>query len=163
MLSVTNTVSYIISAYLQMSSYYAPSLVIQSAYMQAQLSKLTSGIRAWHIANNVPYQGSVHLAYVLKGIEKLTPSTSHQSPRPPVTLQMMITLTAALDKTDPFDACVDAASKCAFWGQARSSELLSPWKNSFNLTEIPSTAMLLPPCTPPVHIASYSQVQKRNK
>jgi hypothetical protein len=131
--------------------------------MQAQLSKLTSGIRAWHIANNVPYQGSVHLAYVLKGIEKLTPSTSHQSPRPPVTLQMMITLTAALDKTDPFDACVDAASKCAFWGQARSSELLSPWKNSFNLTEIPSTAMLLPPCTPPVHIASYSQVQKRNK
>ena len=48
-----------------------------------------SGIRAWHIIHDVPYHSSVHLNYVIKGIENLAPDSSKHHPCLPITLQML--------------------------------------------------------------------------
>ncbi|KIM73838.1 hypothetical protein PILCRDRAFT_80685, partial [Piloderma croceum F 1598] len=65
-----------------------------------------SGIRAWHVIHDVPYHGSVHLNYVVKGVKNLTPDSSKRPPGPPITLQMLEVLVSNLDHSSPLDACI---------------------------------------------------------
>ncbi|KIJ28511.1 hypothetical protein M422DRAFT_189647 [Sphaerobolus stellatus SS14] len=83
-----------------------------------------AGIRAWHIAHNAPYQGSIRLAYIVNGVSNLAPSSSKRSPRPPITRRMLRLLFDHLDLSSPFDVAVFATAITAFWGQCRLGELL---------------------------------------
>jgi hypothetical protein len=109
-----------------------------------------SAVRAWHIASNVQWYGSIRLNYVLNGVENLTPAQSCKPPRPPITRVMLEMLETHLSHTDTLDVSVLAAAKTAFWGQCRLAEILSP-----TATKLPPTSKVLvtlrshlrPPCT----------------
>ena len=85
-----------------------------------------SAIKAWHIAHNMEWRGSLHLRYVLNGVSNLSPGTSRRPPRPPINSKMLAELIALLDITSPLDAAVAACAVVAFWGQCRLGELLPP-------------------------------------
>jgi hypothetical protein len=85
-----------------------------------------SAVRAWHIACDASWNGSLRLNYVLNGVENLTPTSSRKRPRPPITRAMLELLDVDLNHTDTLDVCVLAAAKAAFWGQCRLGEILSP-------------------------------------
>jgi len=106
-----------------------------------------SGIRAWHILNNVPYNDSIRLSYVVRGVENLTPTSSRRAARRPITSSMMAALHTGLDLVEPGDACIFAAACCAFWGQARSGDILPGSDAVHDPSMFPSTSDLGPPST----------------
>lgn len=103
-----------------------------------------NGVRAWHIANDVPYAGSTRLSYVLRGVQNLTPKSSKRLPRPPVTSDMLIILHQNLDLALPFDAACLAAADTAHWGQARLGELLPATEAFYDPQFHPAVSDLLP-------------------
>ncbi|KAJ7101600.1 hypothetical protein C8R43DRAFT_1047893 [Mycena crocata] len=104
-----------------------------------------SGVRAWHITNDVRWYGSLRLSYVLKGIDNLAPDAL--PPRPPITLDMLWFLYDNLDFSDPFDVAVFACAVVAFWCQCRLGEILSTTERLFDPKLIPTVSDLKPPCT----------------
>ncbi|KAF8888290.1 hypothetical protein BD779DRAFT_1800300 [Infundibulicybe gibba] len=106
-----------------------------------------SGLKRWHILANMPYTASPRLSYLLKGADNMTPGSSRQLPRPPVTLSMIRVLHDALDLSSGLDACILAAATTAFWAQARLGELLSPAAKYFDPSRIPRLADLDNPST----------------
>ncbi|KAJ7121999.1 hypothetical protein C8R43DRAFT_900023 [Mycena crocata] len=118
---------------------YAGSLA--SSTVEGKLA----AVRAWHITNNVKYNGGLRLNYVLKGVENLAPNSL--PPRPPITKEMLRFLWDNLDFTKPLDCAVWAAAVVAFWCQCRLGELFSKTERSFNPEECPSVHNLGPPCT----------------
>ncbi|KAJ6489476.1 hypothetical protein C8R47DRAFT_951031, partial [Mycena vitilis] len=106
-----------------------------------------AAVKAWHILNDVEWEGGIRLRYVLRGVENAAPSSSKHDSRPPVTSTMLEALDSDLDHTDPKDAAVFAAACCAFWGQIRLGEILSEAQGSFKLGRIPTASDLKPPST----------------
>ncbi|KAJ7707452.1 hypothetical protein B0H17DRAFT_884982, partial [Mycena rosella] len=104
-----------------------------------------AAVRAWHIVNNVRYNGGIRLNYVLKGVENLAPDGL--PPRPPLTDNMLQLLHDHLDLSDSFDSCVFSAATTGLWGQCRMGELLSKTECSWNPELIPAVHHLGPPCT----------------
>lgn len=106
-----------------------------------------SGICAWHIKNGAPYLGHIHLNYILKGIGNLTPESSTQPARPPVTYDMLLLLHQHLDAKDPLHTVALCAANCSFWGQAWLGELLSTCEGLFDPAMQPAVSNLFPPST----------------
>ncbi|KAG2114407.1 hypothetical protein DEU56DRAFT_874312 [Suillus clintonianus] len=88
------------------------------------ISNDLSGIRAWHILNGVPYQGSLRLSYTIHGAHRATPTDSKRPARPPITIDMLTLLHIHLAPTDPLDAVCLMVADCTTWGQARLGEFL---------------------------------------
>ncbi|KII91421.1 hypothetical protein PLICRDRAFT_173273 [Plicaturopsis crispa FD-325 SS-3] len=126
-------------------------------------SNCVSGVRAWHITNNVPWEMGIRLRQTLRGVHALAPKG--RPPRPPVTSAMLEVLARELDLAVPMDACVLAAATSALWGQARLGELFSPWANSFDGGYIPMRSSLSEPTTEdgsrPLHLP-WSKTRKSN-
>ncbi|KAF8886363.1 hypothetical protein BD779DRAFT_1611783 [Infundibulicybe gibba] len=97
-----------------------------------------SGLKRWHILANYDYQLSPRLKYLLKGADNMTPDSSKQPPRPPITLAMIRALHRSLDLSTEFDVCVFATATVAFWGQSRLGELLSSSAKAFDPSKIPT-------------------------
>lgn len=107
-----------------------------------------SGVRAWHIIQDVPYHGSVRLNYVIKGVENLAPGSSKHPPCPPITLQMLEVLASSLDHSSPLDTCVYACALVTFWSQCRLGEMLSTTQTQFKSPhEVPCLTDLFAPIT----------------
>ncbi|KAJ7721249.1 hypothetical protein DFH07DRAFT_1008089 [Mycena maculata] len=83
-----------------------------------------AALKAWHVAQDQPWNGSSRLHYVLAGVENLAPESSKQPPRPPINAAMLRALYHGLDFTSPRDVAVFAAACVAFWGQCRLGEIL---------------------------------------
>jgi hypothetical protein len=83
-----------------------------------------SALKAWHVAHNMEWKGSIRLRYVLNGVHNLAPQGSKRSPRPPVNATMIQQLIEHLDLKDPLDVAIAACATTAFWGQCRLGELL---------------------------------------
>lgn len=103
-----------------------------------------SGIRAWHIMNNSPYQGSIRLSYVIRGARRNTPASSKRPPRPPVTIPMLDLLHLHLDPSSHLDVACLAVSDCALWGQARLGEFLPLSQKAFSPRYLPTPLNLRP-------------------
>ena len=104
-----------------------------------------SAIKAWHITHNMEWKGSSHLRYVLNGVDNLSPSSSHRSPRPPINSKMLKELVSCLDLGSPLDAAVAACAVVAFWGQCQLGELLLPTLSSLSSTPLPLRSDLRKP------------------
>jgi hypothetical protein len=94
----------------------------------SNFSTIMSGIRAWHVAQDVPWHGDPKIDDLVKGfrhaVAVAAPASTTRAPRPPVTVQHLITLRNGLDVcNDSRDAAVYAVACCAFWGVARLGEL----------------------------------------
>jgi hypothetical protein len=107
-----------------------------------------AAVKAWHIIHNATWKGGIRLRYTLKGIEKLTPSSSTHEERPPVTKEMVNQLERGLNLSNPEDTAVFAAACCTFWGQIRLGEILSNTQGSFVEGCIPLGSDFGPPATP---------------
>lgn len=107
-----------------------------------------SAVRAWHIMNNVAYNGGLRLSYVLKGVENMSPADSSRPPRPPITVDMLRLLHDNLNMENPLDVSVYAAAVVAFWCQCRLGELFSTTERHFDPRLVPLFKNLKPPCTP---------------
>ena len=103
-----------------------------------------SGIRAWHLFHNAPYNGSARLSLLIRGIDSHAPASAKRNPRPPVTSSMIAALFNALSPADPLDVACFATATCAFWGQARLGELLSNESSPSLRPSIPTRKNLLP-------------------
>lgn len=103
-----------------------------------------SGIRAWHIANNVPFEETTRLKYVLKGVKNMAPECSRKPLRRPVTHDMLVQLHSQLDLSDPFDACVAFTADSCEWGQIRLGEVLPTTEGVFDHRLHPSVSDLSP-------------------
>ncbi|KAF8629578.1 hypothetical protein AX17_005622, partial [Amanita inopinata Kibby_2008] len=90
-----------------------------SASIQAKISAL----RAWHIQQNVVWQGGVLLQQVLKGARNATPDESKQSRRLPVTVEMLEELHQHLNLDLGHDIAVFAVAMISFYGQLRRGEV----------------------------------------
>ncbi|KAF9227247.1 hypothetical protein BS17DRAFT_695420, partial [Gyrodon lividus] len=88
-------------------------------------------IKAWHIYNNVAWQGGVRLRYILNGVRNLALASSKKAPHLPVTHVMLVLLAGALDHANGMDIYCFAAICCAFWGQCWLGEILLEWEKSF--------------------------------
>lgn len=89
------------------------------------LKNYISGLRAWHISNDVPWHGSIRLQYVRDGISNISGAVLQaKPPRPPITRNMLLTLHQVLSRTDPMELCILACADTAFWGQCRLGEIL---------------------------------------
>ena len=84
---------------------------------------------------------------MVRGVENLTPASSRRAARRPITSVMMDFLHKGLNLLDPSDACVFAAACCAFWGQARSGDILPSSDMDHVPSLFPSTSDLCPPST----------------
>ena len=100
--------------------------------------KYISALKAWHILHDVEWKGGSRLNFILNGVKNLTPLSSRRPPRPPVNVNMLSSLIAALDLHDPFDAAVAATASVAFWGQCRLGELLAPSRTDLSTSSKPS-------------------------
>ncbi|KAJ7489662.1 DNA breaking-rejoining enzyme [Mycena galericulata] len=83
-----------------------------------------AALKAWHIAQNAPWNGGSRLHYVLAGVENLAPESAKRPPRPPINAAMLCALYDGLDFSIPKDVAVFAAACVAFWGQCRLGEIL---------------------------------------
>ncbi|KAF8596512.1 hypothetical protein BDV93DRAFT_534713 [Ceratobasidium sp. AG-I] len=83
-----------------------------------------SGLKAWHHIHGLTWKENWRLGYILRVINVLTPASSQQDLRPPVTLQLLTIIHNKLNLADPFDLAIFAATTTAFWGQCRLGELL---------------------------------------
>ncbi|KAI0054733.1 DNA breaking-rejoining enzyme [Artomyces pyxidatus] len=90
----------------------------------ASAQQWVSGLRLWHDVNGAPWLGDQALKRALAGVKKLAPSSSHRSPRPPVTFEHIRALLEGLDLLNTKDAAVWAAAAVAFWSICRLGELL---------------------------------------
>lgn len=97
-----------------------------------------AALKAWHLTNNWPWNGSDRLSRVLNGVHNLTPASSIRPKRLPVSLQALETLTLYLNWSDPFDAAVIACACTAFWGQCRLGELLPSSSSHLSTHSLPS-------------------------
>jgi len=90
------------------------------------VKKYLAAIQAWHIAQGWPpplsEEDHDRINWSLRGLENLQ-GNRKQPLRPPITISMLRTLCAALNRNDPFEACVWAMALCAFWGMMRFSEV----------------------------------------
>ncbi|KAJ7102903.1 hypothetical protein C8R44DRAFT_294902 [Mycena epipterygia] len=106
-----------------------------------------AAVKAWHVIHDEHWRGGVRLRYTLRGVENLTPASSKQEQRPPVTADMLNALGRGLDQDAPLDAAVFGAACCALWGQIRLGEILSDNQGSYKEGRIPLAADLAPPST----------------
>ena len=106
-----------------------------------------AAVRAWHIINDVPYNGGLQLKYTIKGARNLTPDSSKRPLRPPVSWEMLEILVRELDQENPEDICVLACALAATSGQARLGELLPPSMFIHDPSRHPSVSDLQPPVT----------------
>ncbi|KIL57635.1 hypothetical protein M378DRAFT_16142 [Amanita muscaria Koide BX008] len=127
---------------------FAASLIGQVA--GATIGHKLSAVRAWHIQNNKPWNGSVLLQHVLKGATNATPGTAIQARRQPVTVGMLEELYTHLDLASHLDAAVFAVATIAFYSQLRVGEICTSKEEytAFNKATSPSRKHLLPPHTP---------------
>jgi len=94
----------------------------------SNFSTVMSGIRAWHVAQDVPWHGDPKVDNLVKGfrhaVAVAAPASTTRAPRPPVTVQHLVALRSGLDVcNNGKDAAVFAVACCAFWGVARLGEL----------------------------------------
>lgn len=101
-----------------------------------------SAVRAWHIIHCMPWQGGLHLQYVLNGVDRLAPDAL--PPRPPITRVMLELLHSHLDKSVSINACLLAAADIAFWGQSRLGELFPTSASKHDPKRTPSRFHLGP-------------------
>lgn len=98
--------------------------------------KYLSAVRAWHLAQGwsppLSEEHMTRISWSLRGMANLQRSKRSRPPRPPVTLAMLAALKAALDLTDPFDACVWAAADSSFWGMMRFGEVSVKSRTAFD-------------------------------
>src|ERR1700731_3030818 len=93
-------------------------------YSGSAARNILSGVRAWHIFSGAPWEGSVRLQQVLRGVENLRPASSRKAARRPVSIDHLLTLCANCEPTIPLHAACLAAATTAFWCQSRLGELL---------------------------------------
>ncbi|KAG2345630.1 hypothetical protein BDR05DRAFT_974962 [Suillus weaverae] len=82
-----------------------------------------AGLRAWHIANGLPWLGGTCLKYVLRSV-------------------MLETLYSSLDTSLPLHVCVLACADVVFWGQGRLGEFLPTSQSRFSHKFFPTPACL---------------------
>lgn len=93
----------------------------QDTVSPSTIKNYISGIRAWHVRNGHSFTRSERLNLLTRASR---PLANKRPPRPPVSFEMLLALSDALNPIDPFDICVLACATCAFWGLARLGELL---------------------------------------
>lgn len=101
-----------------------------------------AAIRAWHIRNGLLWLGGQQLSYVLRGVDRLTPGSSRQPQRPPITVKMLLDLHDGLNRENNLDVAVYATACLAFWGQMRLGELLPSSALRFDPDLVPSVLHL---------------------
>ncbi|KAJ7164456.1 hypothetical protein C8R46DRAFT_1220959 [Mycena filopes] len=104
-----------------------------------------SAVKAWHVLEDVHWEGGLRLRYTLRGVENLGPGKLDL--RPPVTADMVALLGEELNLADPFDAAVFSTACSAFWGQIRLGEILSETQAKFKTGRIPLVSDLKPAST----------------
>ena len=99
----------------------------------SNISTIMSGIRAWHIAQDVVWNGDPTHDALIKGVRHAVsssaPSSTVRPLRDPVSLEHLCLLHRGLDITRSMDAAVYAVACCAFWGVCRLGELTVSSRN----------------------------------
>ncbi|KDN36472.1 hypothetical protein RSAG8_10810, partial [Rhizoctonia solani AG-8 WAC10335] len=104
-----------------------------------------AGLKTWHALANMAWNGGPRLAYVLRGVKNLSPSSSKKPPRPPVSAEMIQFLHDNLDLDSPKEAAIFAVAAVCFWGQCRLGELLASSRQHTSDPNLPTLSSLGPP------------------
>jgi hypothetical protein len=92
---------------------------------------LVTGLKAYHVARNWPWNGSQRVKLAVEGVETARPRSSVLESRLAVTLIMLRILFDTLDPNNPFDCVVLTCALVAFWGQFRLGKLLPKSQGTF--------------------------------
>ncbi len=108
--------------------YFAHKVGFEGA---SKTNTILSGLRAWHIIQDVPWPSEDQLISNLRrAAASEAPPSTICPPRPPVTVHHLAALRQHLNlQADPFDIAVFACACTAFWGLARLGELVCPIKD----------------------------------
>ncbi|KAE8240355.1 hypothetical protein A4X13_0g7842 [Tilletia indica] len=100
------------------------------------LSDWISGLKAWHLLNNLPWlPDDERLTVIRRGVLNLQPPP--KPPRAPMTVEWLDKLYLAADRDNPAEMAVVAAAATGFWGLCRLGELVSstdPAQKHHNIT-----------------------------
>ncbi|OBZ77374.1 hypothetical protein A0H81_02564 [Grifola frondosa] len=103
------------------------------AYSGKSLHNYLHGIHAWHILHRRPWKMEEdELDALLKAAQTHAPATSKRKKRLPVTTEILATLHAQLNLTEPRDAAVWACTTTTFWAVARLGEFTVPNLSAFD-------------------------------
>lgn len=116
-----------------------------SSHQRTTVQGHLSEVRAWHIASDATWYGSLRLRQTLKGVEFLAPLLDNACR--PVTTSMISLFRNNLDLSIPLNACALSATICVFWPQLRLGEALSLWADSFISKYTPTVSCLGTPTT----------------
>ena len=96
---------------------------LAGAYSGKTISNYVYGVRAWHILHGISWQlNDPEVELLLKGANKLTPSTSKRKKRRPYTIDYMAKLKQKMNLDVPLDAAVFACLTTCFYAAGRVGE-----------------------------------------
>ncbi|EIW82010.1 hypothetical protein CONPUDRAFT_55019, partial [Coniophora puteana RWD-64-598 SS2] len=90
-----------------------------------------AALKAWHLYLDLPWHGGPHLNLILNGVKNSMPSSSRHPLRPPVTCNMLLSLSSLLDLHSFLDSAVLAVATATFYGQCCLGKILSSWEDTF--------------------------------
>jgi hypothetical protein len=120
---------------------FPPSTTILSAFVASvagsyaggTISTFMSALRAWHQIHLMPWQGhDTQLNRLVMGAARLALESSKRAKTAPVLTSLLDTILATLDwRNDPIDAAVCAFCLIAFYGMARTGELVPEYLTKY--------------------------------
>lgn len=106
---------------------------LAGCYSGSTISNYVHGVRAWHVLHGLPWKlNSMEMDALMKGAERMTPSSSRRKKRVPYTPDFLASLRLQLHLDQPFDAAVWACLTACFYAAARVGELTVPRITSFD-------------------------------
>lgn len=103
------------------------------AYSGNTLASYVCAVRAWHIIHGQLWDMiDIELKAALAGAAALAPPASRKPKRHPWTVELLTTIFAALDSSDPLHVAVKAAASVIFFSAARTGEFLQKSLSSFD-------------------------------
>ena len=107
------------------------------------IKNLMLGLAMWHCLSGALWFGDEGLVSKMKrGAIRLAPASSCHDPRPPASLEHILTLLQCLDLTKPFDIVVTVIAVCTFLACCCLGELTVPSRDGFSpLHHIPHSVI----------------------
>jgi hypothetical protein len=106
---------------------------VAGSYAGGTISSFLSALRAWHQVHLMPWQGhDPQLNRLVTGAARVAPESSTRDKTTPILTSTLDTILATLDwRADPVDAAVCAFCTTAFYGMARTGELVPDYLTKY--------------------------------
>ena len=132
---------------------------LAGSHSGSAISNYLYSIRAWHTLHGVKWHlNDTEMAAVLKGADKMAPTSSKRKKRRPYTIQFITAIRSQLNLEEPQDAAVFACLTTCFYAVARVGEFTVPHLDAFDGLTRTDTSQQPTYVLTPIVMASKTEV-----